>query len=215
MPQHTVIVVAGGERDVDAVTIDPTGALVVAADSGVDFALELGLHVDVAIGDFDSVSSEGLARVQADGGRVESHPSAKDETDLELALHEAMRLGATDLLVLGAGGGRLDHLMANFLLLASPDYAPCRISAVAGPARVHIVRGREPATELRCGVGELLTLLAVGGAARGITTHGLRYRLNGETLPSGTSRGVSNVVESTPASVELEDGTLLAIFPGH
>ena len=215
MPQQTVIVVAGGERDLDAVPIDTTGALVIGADSGVDFALALGLHVDVAVGDFDSVSSEGLERVKADGARIESHPSAKDQTDLELALHEAMRLGATELLVLGVGGGRLDHLMANLLLLASPDYAPCRIRAVAGSARVHIARGGEPTTELRGEVGELLTLLAVGGPAKGITTHGLLYRLDGESLPAGTSRGVSNVVESTPASVELEDGTLLAIFPGR
>ena len=215
MPQQTVIVVAGGERDIDAVPIDTTGTLVIGADSGVDFALALGLHVDVAIGDFDSVSSEGLERVQADGARIESHPSAKDQTDLELALREAVRLGATDILVLGVAGGRLDHLMANFLLLASPELAPCRIRAVAGSARIHIARGGEPATDLPAEVGELLTLLAVGGPASGLTTHGLLYRLDGESLLPGTSLGVSNVVESTPASVELEDGTLLAIFPGR
>ena len=60
-----------------------------------------------------------------------------------------------------------------------------------------------------------MSLLAVGGPATGITTRGLLYSLHGEALAAGTSRGVSNVVESTPASVELEDGTLLAIFPGR
>jgi len=202
------IVVAGGARDLDAVPAGWSGAFVIAADSGVDFALALGLHVDVAVGDFDSVSPDGLQRVRADGGRVESHPSAKDQTDLELALHGAMRQGATDLLVLGVGGGRLDHLMANLLLLASPEYAPCRVRAVAGCTRVHVVRGGQPATELRGELGELLSLLAV-------TTRGLLYSLHGEALAAGTSRGVSNVVESTPTSVELEDGTLLAIFPGR
>jgi len=209
------IVVAGGARDLDAVPAGWSGAFVIAADSGVDFALALGLHVDVAVGDFDSVSPDGLQRVRADGGRVESHPSAKDQTDLELALHGAMRQGATDLLVLGVGGGRLDHLMANLLLLASPEYAPCRVRAVAGCTRVHVVRGGQPATELRGELGELLSLLAVGGPAIGITTRGLLYSLHGEALAAGTSRGVSNVVESTPTSVELEDGTLLAIFPGR
>jgi len=61
----------------------------------------------------------------------------------------------------------------------------------------------------------LLTLLAVGGEARGITTSGLRYPLDDEPLAAGTSRGVSNVVESTPVTIELEDGTLLAVFPGR
>ena len=117
--------------------------------------------------------------------------------------------------MLGAGGGRLDHLMGNLLLLASPAYAPCRIRARAGAGRAQVVRGGEPSTTLDAQVGELVTLLAVGGTASGITTRGLLYALNGESLAPGTSRGVSNVVKSTPATVELEDGTLLAVFPGR
>ena len=210
-----VVVVAGGARDLDAVPAEWSGARVVGADSGVDFAYALGLRVEVAVGDMDSISSEGLERATAEGARIDRHPDEKDQTDLELALDAALQLGATDLLVLGIGGGRLDHLMANLLLLASPEYAPCRVRAVAGCTRVHVVRGGQPATELRAELGELLSLLAVGGPATGITTRGLLYSLHGEALAAGTSRGVSNVVESTPASVELEDGTLLAIFPGR
>ena len=209
------IVVAGGDRDLDAVPAGWSDALIIGADSGVDFAHALGLHVDVAVGDFDSVTADGLARAEADGARIDRHPNEKDETDLELALDEVVRSGATDVLVLGVGGGRLDHLLANLLLLASPRFAPCRVEARAGPARAHVVRGGDAATELPGEIGELLTLLAIGGPASGITTHGLVYPLKGEALPESTSRGVSNVVESTPATVELEDGTLLAIFPGR
>jgi len=120
-PTH-VLVVAGGDRAVTAgaTTLLPSDGLVVAADSGVDFAYEMGWRVDVAIGDFDSISAEGLARATAEGVRIERHPTAKDHTDLELALDEAIRLGASDMVVLGIGGGRLDHLLANLLVLASP-----------------------------------------------------------------------------------------------
>ena len=209
------VVVAGGDRDRDGLPEGGSASMVIGADSGVDFAHALGLRVDVAIGDFDSISSEGLQRAEMEGARIERHPSEKDQTDLELALGEALRLGATDLLVLGVGGGRLDHLLANALLLASPDYRRCRIQGIAGPARVHVVHGGAPSTELTGEVGELVTLLAVGGPATGITTTGLTYALHGESLPAGTSRGVSNVVESTPATVELEDGVLLAVLPGR
>lgn len=215
MQAQTVIVVAGGDRDIETVPIETSGVLVVAADSGVDFAYALGLHVDVAVGDFDSVSPQGLQRAEDDGARIERHPSEKDQTDLELALGEALQLGATDVVVLGAGGGRLDHLLANVLLLASPAYRRCRIRAIAGSARVYVVHGGAPATELVAEVGELVTLLAVGGPASGITTSGLQYALHGEALAAGTTRGVSNVVESTPATVGLEDGALLAVLPGR
>ena len=210
-----VIVVAGGDRDLDAVPQLWSDALVIGADSGIDFAHALGLGVDVAVGDMDSVSPDGLRRAEAEGARVERHPAEKDKTDLELALDAAQQSGATDLLVVGAGGGRLDHLLANVLVLASPRWAPCRITAIAGTARLRVVRGGEPPASLEGNPGELLTLLAVGGEARGITTSGLRYALDREPLVAGTSRGVSNVVESTPVTIELEDGTLLAVFPGR
>jgi thiamine pyrophosphokinase len=190
-------------------------ALVIAADSGVDHAYAIGLRVDVAIGDFDSISPEGLERAQAEGARIERHPAAKDQTDLELALDEAVRLGATDIVILGVGGGRLDHLLANVLLMTSPRFAACRITAFDGVVRVHVVHGGEPATSLPGELGELVTLLPAGGAASGITTEGLRFPLRGDSLSPGTSRGVSNVIAAVPATVQLDDGVLLAVFPGQ
>ena len=215
MGQQTVVVLAGGERALRTTLDLPPGALIIAADSGVDYAHSLGLLVDVAIGDFDSISTDGLDRAQAQGARIERHPSAKDETDLELALDEAVRLGATDIIVLGIGGGRLDHLLANMLLLASPKFAASQINARDGRACVAVVHGGAPPTLLTGAVGELLTLLPVGGVAAGITTSGLRYPLNGESLAPGTSRGVSNVIDTLPATVQLDEGVLLAVLPGE
>lgn len=215
MGHRSVVVVAGGSRAAEAPAGLAPDSIVVAADSGVDHAYAIGLRVDVAIGDFDSISAAGLERAESEGARIERHPAAKDKTDLELALDEAERLGATEITVLGVGGGRLDHLLANVLLLASRAYRDCRITAIDGLARVHVVHGGQAAMELPADPGELLTLLPVGGAADGITTSGLRYPLRHEALTSGTSRGVSNIVETAPPTVQLDAGTLLAIFPGQ
>ena len=215
MGQRSVVVVAGGERASRAPADVAPDALVIAADSGVDHAYAIGLRVDVAIGDFDSISTGGMARAEEEGVRIERHPAAKDKTDLELALDEAIRIGATDIVVLGVGGGRLDHLLANLLLMASPRFSECRLTAFDGSVRVHVVHGGSPPTPLPGAVGELLTLLPVGGAATGIVTQGLRYPLRGESLSPGTSRGVSNVIASGPVTVRLDDGVLLAVFPGE
>ncbi len=62
MGARTVIVVAGGGDPAGPVPSPlPEGATVIAADGGVDRALALGLHVDMAVGDFDSVTEAGLA----------------------------------------------------------------------------------------------------------------------------------------------------------
>ena len=65
------------------------------------------------IGDMDSLSDEDRARLEARGCRFVEHPRAKDETDLELALTYAVQEGAREIVILGALGGRLDHLLAN------------------------------------------------------------------------------------------------------
>lgn len=211
----TVVVVTGGDALERAqVPSLPAGAIVVAADSGVDRAQELGLAVDEAIGDFDSVSEAGLRRAEAAGAAVDRHPPAKDATDLELALVAALRHRPGRLVVLGGHGGRLDHLLANALLLASPALASVdEVEAQMGAARVAVVRGGSR-VELGGAVGDLVTLLPAHGPALGVRTEGLLYPLVDEDLPVGTTRGVSNEVAAMPAAVSLREGVLLAIRPG-
>jgi thiamine pyrophosphokinase len=184
----------------------PRGAKVVAADGGAELARQLGIRVDLAVGDFDSVSAETLAPIAS----VERHPATKDATDLELALRAALRFSPERLLVVGSGAGRLDHLLGGLLLLAADAYSGVQVDAHFGSATVHVVR-RERAL---LGVpGELVSLLAVNGPANGVVTDGLVYPLRGETLEPGSSRGISNVFARRDARVTVGRGVLLAVRP--
>ena len=194
----------------------PAAESVVAADGGLDRALALGLTVDVVVGDLDSVSGDALAAAEAAGVRVVRHPTAKDATDLELALDEAAALcarrdvGTGRVLVLASAGGRLDHLLSSLLLLASERYAAVELDALVGDALVQVIRGERA---LAGTAGETVSLLALGGPAVGVTTSGLEYPLRTETLEPGSSRGVSNVFSGGEARVSLASGVLLAIRP--
>ena len=208
MVDPDVVVVASGQGP--EVTV-PRTATVVAADGGLDRAVALGLRADVVVGDLDSVTPEALSAAEAAGTRVVRHPAAKDATDLELALDEAVALGARRVLVVASADGRLDHLLTSLLVLGSERYGALELDALVGPAVVHVVRG---ARTLRGAPGELLTLVPLGGPAHGVTTEGLEYPLRGETLHPGSTRGVSNVFTADEARVALTDGVLLAIRPG-
>ena len=213
--RDAVVVVAGGSRpSARALASLPDGALVIGADRGAEFALAAGLAVEVAVGDFDSISAAGLERLERSGARIERHPAEKEATDLELALAEALSLGARRILVIGAAGGRLDHLLGELSLLASDALAEVEVEvdAVLGRATVNVVRGERV---LAGRVGELVSLLPLHGPASGVTTEGLVYPLRGETLVPGSSRGVSNVFAAEEARVSLERGVLLAVRPGR
>ncbi len=211
---HAVIVLAGGDPVApSARSLLPKADLVVAADSGVHSAEALGLHVDIIVGDFDSADPKIVDAAVAQGARLERHPAEKDATDLELALLTAEEQGAREVLVVGGAGGRLDHLLANLALLASPRFAQLEISALVGEAFVTVIQSDRAPTELHDEPGALLTLVPVGGDALGVTTNGLQYPLHDEDLHVGTTRGVSNVFEVDIATVAVRDGVLLAVQP--
>ncbi|CAN5572035.1 thiamine diphosphokinase [soil metagenome] len=210
-----VVVVTGGaepgpaERAVSV----PDRAVVVAADSGVARAQELGLVISAVVGDLDSVSDAQLDAVRAAGGTVERHPRAKDETDLELALNAALTHAPARLLVLGGHGGRVDHFLANLLALAGPALADTAVEARMGTATVTVVRpGRT--VQVQGEIGDLVSLLPVHGAAVGVHTNGLVFALAGETLAAGSTRGVSNELAVEAATVSLGAGVLVVVQPG-
>ena len=182
------------------------GREVIAADGGAELARQLGVRVDLAVGDFDSVSAETLATIAS----VERHPAAKDATDLELALEAALRSSPERVLVVGSGGGRLDHLFGAMLLLAAETYSGVQVDAHFGTAAMHVVRGERP---LRGTPGELVSLFALNGPANDVVTEGLVYPLRGEVLEPGSSRGVSNVFARRDARVTVGRGVLLAVRP--
>ncbi len=183
----------------------------IAADSGADHALALGVPVDLAVGDFDSISAEGREALERAGVRLERHPSEKDATDLELALAAAMALQPRRVVVLGGLRGRLDHLLGELSLLGAEPYRAVELDALFGPATVHVVHDERL---LSGRAGELVSLFALHGPAHGVVTDGLVYPLQGETLAPGSTRGVSNVFAASEARVALTSGVLLAVRPG-
>jgi thiamine pyrophosphokinase len=210
-----VAVVFAGSQPVAATVREwlPADADVIAADSGLRVAEALGVGVNHLVGDFDSTDPAQVEAAIARGTTVDRHPAEKDATDLELALHAAIARGARRVVVVDGGGDRLDHLLGNLLLLASDAFDGVQLEAFAGTARILIARGGDPPVTIGGELGSFVTLLPAGGPALGITTRGLRYRLSGEDLRPGTTRGISNELAAHAGSVQLESGALLVVQP--
>ena len=182
--------------------------LVVCADGGTRHALALGLRPHVVIGDLDSLLPDTRDPLEAAGTEFLVYPTSKDETDLELALLYAAERGATQVIVLGARGGRVDHELGNYLLLAHPRLEAIDVRVRAGSQEIVLIRKESTF----CGApGDLLSLLPIGGDATGVVTRGLEYPLRDETLRFGPARGISNVFTVPEPSVGVRSGMLLAV----
>lgn len=186
------------------------GDWIIGADGGAAQAMAWGLTPDLVIGDMDSLAGPVRDALSRQGCQFIEHLRAKDETDLELALNHAAEQGAQEIVVLGALGGRLDHLMANVLLLALPQLEGLSVRIADGDEEALLVRGGE-FVNIEGQTGDLVSLLPLGGDAQGVTTSGLAWPLAGDTLRFGLSRGVSNEMTGPVARVELQEGFLLVV----
>ncbi len=188
----------------------PQADLVIAADGGVDHALACDLPIDIVVGDLDSVTDAGLAAATSGGAIIERHDREKDASDLELALRRAAASRPTRIVITAVSGGRTDHLLVNMLLAGSAQFDMVDVDIVSGSDRMSIVRDRR---EFDVVAGQLVSLVPLHGKAGGVTTSGLRYRLDNESLEAGSSRGLSNVAVSAMITVEVRSGILLVVIP--
>ena len=201
------LVLAGGDTPNEAAIDLPPAPLVIAADGGVALARALGLTPTLVIGDLDSAELDDLDWARAHGADVERHEVDKDQTDLELALRAAGRQGATRVIVLGAGGGRLDHELGNWAALAGADLA--RVEARGPGGTTHVVRS---ALDIDVEPGRLVSILPWGGPAV-VTTRGLRWELHDDDLSPFEARGVSNEAVEGAVRVAVASGVVLVVCP--
>lgn len=185
--------------------------LLIAADGGTRNCWRLGLNPAVVIGDFDSLTEQDLATLEAAGTQILRYPTRKDYTDLELAIMYAQEQGAQEVLVLAALGARWDQTLANLLLPAAGFLGSLRVSLVDGSQEILLSRGGQR-LEVRGQPGDTVSLIPLGGDAQGVTTFELEYPLRNETLLFGGTRGISNVMISQSAAVDFRHGLLLCVI---
>lgn len=204
---QNVLIFAGGNSPADGLDEElPEADLVVAADSGYDHAVAAGFRVDVLVGDLDSITTEVLPTHVI----VERFPEDKDATDLELAMTRVAAESPDRIVVVGGGGGRVDHELATASLLCSDLWADIEIDWVTDRGWAHVIHRRRV---IHGDVGSIISLIPMGGPAVGVYTKGLRWPLQGATLGSGTTHGVSNEYIGPVADVRLASGCLLAVVP--
>lgn len=189
------VILAGGDLEPAAHLHElVAGAVIVlAADSGLRHAAPLNLEPHAVVGDFDSVTAEVLVRYP-DLPRFE-HPVDKDLLDLELAIAMAVERGATELVVVGAFGSRLDQSLAALLVCAGFSRKGLPVSLSDG-GRDAYTRARGQALSLDLPYGTVFSLLALEEAR--CTVDGAEYELEEEPLPFGVGLGLANRARGGP-----------------
>ena len=211
---NTSLIFSGGLTPNDA-TLDIARTiqnvdLVIAADSGLHTAQKLNMHVDFVVGDFDSVDASALARATSAHTQAIRHSADKDFTDLESALLLAVDKNSQHIIIVTAGGGRLDHQFGFVAAMFNPKLCNCKVEALWQSNRLFALQG--PATcDFATQIGDTVALQSFSNKSEKISTSGLQWQLTNESLNNFETRGVSNIATNEHVSVSVELGQLLVI----
>jgi thiamine pyrophosphokinase len=213
------MVVADGEPDPIGIrragmTDDGSRSSVIAADGGARAAESAGWLPDLIVGDADSLSGPDIDRYRALGVSVDMHAPEKDQSDTELALEAALARDPAEIRLTGAlGGPRIEHAIANLLLLADPRFDGRDVAIERGDSTIRRIGTHDGpgSLEIRGGPGDFVSLLPLDAEVVGICTEGLRYPLTDATLTLGPTRGLSNELLGERGAMRTERGRVLVV----
>ena len=207
---HTLIFIGGDPPHPNVRQHLPTDAYVIAADSGYAHAIAMGLVPNELVGDMDSITAVDLSDARNSSILISQFPANKDLTDTEIAIASAIARHSSHVTVVSGGGDRFDHVLGMVHSLSSCA-GTVDTTLLIGTARVSYVSyTREFLLDTQ--PGEIVSLIPIGGDAT-VTTTGLQWELNNDTLQSFASRGVSNIATSNSVSISVTNGCLAVIQP--
>ncbi len=182
--------------------------ILLAADGGAVFPVAQGITPQAVVGDFDSLDEGVAGALEERGVALVRHPMRKDVTDGELAVEEALRRGAGEVVLVGATGA-LDHMLGHLAILRRLAARGIAARLVAPDLAVTVLIA--PAEIVLTAPSGVRVSLAPIGAGATVTLEGFDYPLRRGTLPADACLGLGNHVAAAHARIVLHEGTVIAL----
>lgn len=183
---------------------------IIGVDGGTDHVVRLGLIPSIVVGDLDSISPKNLESLEKRGIPILKYDPRKDETDLELAIAHSASLNPQEVILFSPFGGRVDHALANLMLLTRPTMSGSRVTLFDGEIRMILVRPGIP-ERIKGELGSKFSLIPISGDVHVEKLSGSEWELVDTVLHLGIARGLSNIFRSGEVEIQTTSGLLLAI----
>ncbi len=182
---------------------------VISVDHGLDYCEDIKITPNMIVGDFDSVKQTALKAYEEKGVLIRRFRPEKDDTDTEIAIKEAVGLGM-DIDILGATGGRIDHLLANIHNLMIAMEAGLKARIIDEGNIIYLANDNFAINKDECW-GKYISFVPLCGVVTNLKLKGFKYPLNGYNLKPGASRCISNELASNRGEVSFDNGCLIVI----
>lgn len=212
MTNKNIIIIAGGIingqllLDIKSQT---ENSFIIGVDRGLEILEELGIIPDMIIGDFDSADAKLKEKYLGAPNAIILNP-IKDATDTHMAVLEALKLNPLSIIILGATGGRLDHMMGNFALMKLCLDEGIKCSIIDEQNRITII-DKQMIISKKEQFGKYVSLIPFSDEVTGITLTGFAYALSDATMIKADTIGISNEIIGEEGRISLKTGYLMVM----
>ncbi|MFZ5966323.1 MAG: thiamine diphosphokinase [Bacillota bacterium] len=182
--------------------------LIICADGGAKYLKKINVTPHIIVGDLDSIDQSSKEYYLQKGVELYQFPTKKNHTDTDLAVQYAISKGCKEITFLGAIGSRMDHTLANIMLL---------IPLVQTGIKARILNETNDITvinqdlEVQGDDKTYMSLIPITQTVEGVTLEGFEYPLVDATLRMGDTIGISNQFQNKQAFIRIKKGLLLVI----
>jgi thiamine pyrophosphokinase len=196
---RTLIVVHPVPKNIKNIISFKDDDYVIAVDQAVLSLYKQRISIDLAIGDFDSLTNQGILRTL----NVLKLNPIKDVTDSYQALVEAQKLNPDEYIMIGGiGGNRVEHFMAHILLF---DQFP-KLKIINDKSEIFMLENQDFILDFK----GYVSIFAYDYAL--ITLKGFKYPLEAYELKRYDPLGISNEMISNKASIKVENGRVIVVL---
>ncbi|WP_425448937.1 thiamine diphosphokinase [Dethiothermospora halolimnae] len=182
---------------------------IICADGGTNHLNSLGVLPDLIVGDLDSIDKNMLNIMQEKKVEFLKFPVKKDKTDTELAIDYAIEHGSREITLVGVTGSRLDHTLANIMLLKKILYKGVQGKIIDNKNEIYITNGNLVLDKRE---GFYVSLVPLTEKLEKVTLRGVEYETYELNFYQDSSFGISNKIIEDKGYISFEKGISLVIL---
>ena len=185
-----------------------TDDFILCADSGIYHCTQMKKKADVIVGDFDSANRNHISEfaLRNNAEVIELNP-VKDYTDTEFGLDYLVERGYRDILLLGATGNRVDHMLSCIFLMEK--YRKLNTRLIIADEKNILSYATDETVFLCRNDMKYVSILPLEDSC--VSSEGLKYPMMRTELKRASSLGISNEYTGDDASLTIFCGSVLIV----
>ena len=206
------VIISGGMLDegfAEKVLEANPEAYIIAVDKGREYLYNHKIEPQYIVGDFDSIDPKVIDYYRKETNiPIREYNPVKDATDTEIALRLGITLGSKEMILLGATGGRIDHLWANVQTLSVACDAGVNACILDEKNKIWVTN-KSCVLKKSEAYGPYLSVFSLEGEIYDFSLEGTKWPLNHHDLMPCDSLTVSNQFVDDEVKISFVNGRIV------